>query len=105
VTSLRQKLEAKKAGIQDVKPAIRIPAGLGLLDAALAMGCMVVEGVDWDSLIDPDVLLGMMASSRAYNQEFDRTRSVRASVKVKKEPKSKTRFRSYSYQDPSDYDS
>lgn len=104
MTSLRQKLEAKKAGIQDVKPAIRIPAGLGLLDAALAMGCTVVEGVDWDSLIDPDVLLGMMASSRACNQEFDRTRSVRASVKVKKEPKSKTRFRSYSYQDPSDYD-
>lgn len=105
MTSLRQKLEARKAGIQDVKPPVCVPAGLGLLDAALALGCTVVEGVDWDSLIDPDALLVMMASSRAYNQEFERTRSVRASVKVKKEPKSKTRFRSYSYQDPSDYDS
>ncbi len=68
------------------------------------MGFTVVEGVDWDSLIEPDVILDMMASSRAYNKEFERTRSVRESVKPKKEPKSKTRFRSYSYQDPSDYD-
>lgn len=68
------------------------------------MGFKVMAGVDWESLIEPDVILDMMASSRAYNEEFARTRHVRESGKPKKEPKSKTRFRSYSYQDPSDYD-
>jgi hypothetical protein len=46
-----------------------------------------------------------MASSRRYNQEFERTRELRERIRPKKEPKSKTTFRSYSYRDPSDYDS
>lgn len=104
MTSLRKRLDARKAGINetDVPRKIDMSGVTTVLLLAEAMGLKVVTpDYNWDDLIDPLVYEKMLESSRYENEKFERLRQRREKHPEKKVKYSKARLKSNSYQDPS----
>jgi hypothetical protein len=105
MTSLRKKLDARKAGINesDVPRKIDMSGVTTVLLLAEAMGMRVVTpDYSWDDLIDPLVYEKMLESSRYENEKFERLKRNREKKPEKKVKYSKARLKKNGYQDPSD---
>jgi len=106
MTSLRKKLDARKAGVEG-PDATRAPinrTGITTIQQlAEAMGMKVVTpDYEWDDLIDPLVYEKMLESSRYENEKFERLKQSRSKAAPKKVKYSKARLKKSGYQDPSD---
>ena len=105
MTSLRKKLDARKAGVEgpDATPSPINSTGITTIQQlAEAMGLKVVTpDYNWDDLIDPLVYEKMLESSRYENEKFERLKNSRSKNAPKKIKYSKSRLKSSTYQDPS----
>lgn len=104
MTSLRKKLDARKAGVEgpDAPRAINRTGITTIQQLAEAMGMKVVTpDYNWDDLIDPLVYEKMLESSRYENEKFERLKQRREAKPEKKIKYSKSRLKSSTYQDPS----
>ena len=104
MTSLRKKLDARKAGVEgpDAPREINRTGITTIQQLAEAMGMKVVTpDYNWDDLIDPLVYEKMLESSRYENAKFERLQQSRSKAAPKKVKYSKARLKSNSYQDPS----
>lgn len=104
MTSLRKRLDARKAGVDaaDIPRQIDVSKAPSLFAAAELMGFKIVEpDYEWDDLIDPLVYEKMLESSRYENAKFERLKQSRSKTAPKKVKYSKSRLKSSTYQDPS----
>ena len=104
MTSLRKKLDARKAGIEcpDAPREINRTGITTIVQLAEAMGMRIVTpDYSWDDLIDPLEYEKMLESSRYENEKFERLKRNREKKPEKKVKYSKARLKSNSYQDPS----
>ncbi len=105
MTSLREQLAARKAGVAVKVVVPTIPAGATFIEAAAALGFTPNgrDAAEFDDLPDDIDMRRMHEAAKRHAEEFEIDRKRREAVKPKKEPKgTKDRMKRYTWRDPSD---